>query len=109
MKHYTIPFFIPHKGCPHKCVFCDQGRITGQSAPRPSEVSPKIEKYLATMPASKVHIEAGFFGGSFTGLSRDEQEEYLAPAACFLREGRLHGIRLSTRPDLSGHRNPSDG
>ena len=29
MKHYIIPLFIPHFGCPHTCVFCNQRKITG--------------------------------------------------------------------------------
>jgi radical SAM superfamily enzyme len=100
MKHYTIPFFIPHKGCPHKCIFCDQKRITGEGMPDPAEVPGKIEKYLSTMPSEGAHIEVGFFGGSFTGLPLKKQEEFLKPARGFLEEGRIKGIRLSTRPDL---------
>ncbi|HPA55356.1 MAG TPA: radical SAM protein, partial [Bacillota bacterium] len=29
-KHYIIPIFVPHKGCPHDCIFCNQKKITGQ-------------------------------------------------------------------------------
>ena len=29
MRHYIIPLFIPHFGCPHHCVFCNQRKITG--------------------------------------------------------------------------------
>ena len=31
MKHSIIPLFIPHLGCPHQCIFCNQVRITGRS------------------------------------------------------------------------------
>ena len=44
--NYTIPFFIPHRGCPHQCIFCDQKKITGQEAPKPDEVPEKIKAYL---------------------------------------------------------------
>lgn len=30
-KYGMIPFFIPHLGCPHICVFCNQTRIAGHS------------------------------------------------------------------------------
>ena len=29
-EQYTIPIFIPHKGCPNNCVFCNQNKISGQ-------------------------------------------------------------------------------
>lgn len=29
--HYIIPIFVPHEGCPHECVFCNQNSITGTS------------------------------------------------------------------------------
>lgn len=100
MKHFTIPFFIPLKGCPNLCVFCDQSKITGKNAPLHEEVAPKIEKYLSTMPAEGAHIEVGFFGGSFTGLRVHEIESYLKPVREFIDSGRVKGIRISTRPDL---------
>ena len=28
-NYYIIPIFVPHEGCPHNCVFCNQVRITG--------------------------------------------------------------------------------
>jgi len=98
-KHYVIPFFIPHKGCPNQCVFCNQKKITGESIPLPESVPGKIEKYLSTMPEETAHIEVGFFGGSFTALTLKEQEEFLSPVKPFLDERRIKGVRLSTRPD----------
>jgi len=28
-KPFIIPIFLPHAGCPHRCVFCNQSLITG--------------------------------------------------------------------------------
>lgn len=99
-KHYTIPFFILHKGCPHQCVFCDQKKITGRSMIDPGEIPERIEQYLSTMPISGAHVEVGFFGGTFTGLSRRLQDDLLTPVRKYLDSGQVHGIRLSTRPDF---------
>ena len=99
-KHYTIPFFIPHEGCPHQCVFCDQNSITAQTGISPRDVPEKIERYLATIPRANAEIDAGFFGGSFTGLPPDVQKSFLDPVQEYIKEGKVRGIRLSTRPDL---------
>lgn len=40
-----------------------------------------------------------FFGGNFTGLSQELQISYLAIAQSYLRNDRIKGIRISTRPD----------
>ncbi|MHC4320676.1 MAG: elongator complex protein 3 [Planctomycetota bacterium] len=98
-KHSNIPIFIPELACPHQCVFCDQEKISGtNSIPQPADVKNIVELYLETMPENRI-INIAFFGGSFTGLSIDLQEQYLKEAFRFVKNGRVSGIRLSTRPD----------
>jgi histone acetyltransferase (RNA polymerase elongator complex component) len=94
-----IPFFIPHAGCPHQCVFCDQKSITGKSAlPDPSSIPSTISSYLASAsPGDPVQV--AFYGGSFTALPVEVQKRYLGAVQPFLSTGRIAGIRLSTRPD----------
>jgi len=99
-SHVTIPVFLPNRGCPRRCVFCDQGASGGaDTASTPDEARAKIAAYLETIGLSVPRIEAAFFGGNFTGLPRAEQEAYLSAVRSFLAEGRVHGIRVSTRPD----------
>lgn len=99
MKHSNIPIFIPELACPHQCVFCNQREISGQqSVPQPEEIPAIIETYLSTMNDGR-EVEVAFFGGSFTGIPLDLQERYLAQAFRHYKEGRVSGIRLSTRPD----------
>ncbi|MDX9942675.1 MAG: radical SAM protein [Bacteroidales bacterium] len=106
MRHYNIPFFIPELGCPHQCVFCDQHRISGTpKVPRPKELSSQVEAYLATFPDGEKQVEIAFFGGNFTGLLPEEQEAYLAATTPWLRDGKVQGIRLSTRPDYISREN----
>ena len=47
MKKRIIPIFVPHRGCPHDCIFCNQKKITGVSTDITSEdVKIKLsEKY----------------------------------------------------------------
>ncbi len=100
MKKYSnIPIFIPELACPHQCVFCNQEKISGtHSIPQPKNVKDIVEQYLTTMPENRI-INIAFFGGSFTGLSIDLQKQYLKEAFQFVKNRRISGIRLSTRPD----------
>ncbi len=99
-KHYTIPVFIPELACPFQCIFCNQRKISGHlKVPSPEEVKDIIGKYLETIPTRKRVVEIGFFGGNFTGIPQAEQEAYLKVAIPYLEQGKIQGIRLSTRPD----------
>jgi histone acetyltransferase (RNA polymerase elongator complex component) len=99
MKHRIIPVFIPHHGCPHRCVFCDQQTITGIARPPDgAEVAALIGERLAA-PRREGTWEIAFYGGSFTCLPADRQTELLAPAKAALDRGEISAIRLSTRPD----------
>lgn len=94
-KRRIIPVFVPHLGCPHDCVFCNQRSIAGQAEPAAArQVIDAINAAGAYTPA-----ELAFYGGSFTGIPAAEQEALLGAAAKFLDTGALTGIRVSTRPD----------
>jgi histone acetyltransferase (RNA polymerase elongator complex component) len=99
MKHYNIPIFIPHLGCPYDCIYCNQRTITAQQEiPTPEQVIRTIEQHLRTIP-SDAAVEVGFFGGNFTAVDKIQQENYLRVVQPFLRQGRIKSIRVSTRPD----------
>ena len=98
MRVYNIPVFVPHKGCPFDCVFCNQRKITGTTTDvTPNDVQNIIEEHLKTLPKEDRYVEVAFFGGSFTGIPIDEQSALMEAVAKFGAE--IDGIRLSTRPD----------
>jgi histone acetyltransferase (RNA polymerase elongator complex component) len=99
MKHYNIPIFISHFGCPNDCVFCNQKKINGRETDvATDDVKEIIESYLKTLP-KKSKKEVAFFGGTFTGISIKLQEEYLSVVYEYIKKGLVDGIRISTRPD----------
>jgi histone acetyltransferase (RNA polymerase elongator complex component) len=99
MKHYNIPIFIPHLGCPYDCIYCDQKKITAhQGAPNIRQTIHTIEEYLQTIPW-EAPTEVAFFGGNFTAVDRRLQEDYLKAVQPYLQTGRVQSIRVSTRPD----------
>lgn len=104
MKHYIIPIFVPHKGCPHDCIFCNQKKITGQNREiTSSDVEKIIHEYLSTINKKESYVEVSFYGGSFTAIPIKQQNELLEVAKKFLDEDKIDAIRLSTRPDYINH------
>lgn len=93
-----IPVFIPHAGCPHQCVFCNQKTISGQKDNGLAAAKIQIEEYAKwTKPSWENEI--AFYGGSFTALPMSFQEELLKLALHYRTTGLIGKIRLSTRPD----------
>ena len=98
MRKYNLPIFIPHRGCPFDCVFCNQRKITGVDTDiTPDYVKGIIGEFLKTIKKEDSTVEIAFFGGSFTGMNLSVQEEFLKVATEF--GTYIDGIRLSTRPD----------
>lgn len=99
-SHYIIPIFVPHEGCPHNCVFCNQDSITGSTIKVDSSfVEKTILDYLKTINKKNSVIEVSFFGGTFTAIKKDKQIELLTVAKKYKEMGLINSIRLSTRPD----------
>lgn len=98
MKHVNIPIFIPHLGCPYQCIYCNQRKIASAVVPKPSELKNIISQHLDTI-SPDTEVEVAFFGGNFTDIEPQLQEDYLREVEPFLASGRVKGIRLSTRPD----------
>ncbi len=100
MKQYIIPIFVPHLGCPNDCIFCNQKSISGQKKNMTKEEAKKIiDDYLASIKDEDAQIEIAFYGGSFTAIEADLQEELLETAYEYIQRGKVESIRISTRPD----------
>lgn len=98
-KHAIIPIFIPHLGCPHACIFCDQKQITARSkAPSKDEVISFIETWLTTLSDVET-VEIAFYGGSFTAIPISMQKDYLEISKSYKDQGKIKKIHMSTRPD----------
>lgn len=99
-KQYIIPIFVPHLGCPNDCIFCNQKSISGQKKNITKEEAKKIiDNYLKSIKDEDAQIEIAFFGGSFTAIEKEKQEELLQVAYEYVQSGQAESIRISTRPD----------
>ena len=94
-----VPVFVPHEGCPCRCVFCNQNTIAGQSERMtPDRARTILLDGLARLPEGSCP-QAAFYGGSFTAVEEGLQEGLLAVTDELIRQGRLSSVRISTRPD----------
>jgi histone acetyltransferase (RNA polymerase elongator complex component) len=101
-KPFIIPIFLPQWGCPYHCIYCHQERITRTRRPgmHRADFSSLVETGLNSRRRTPGHrVELAFYGGTFTLLPASVQEELLAWAAHYIRQGRVVGLRISTRPD----------
>jgi len=94
-----IPIFIPHAGCPYRCIYCDQRKISGKlNLTTPEEIKSIIDRNLRTIPESE-RIEVAFFGGTFTLLPESLQEKYLQAVYPYVKSKKISGVRMSTHPE----------
>ena len=58
-RHYIIPIFISHQGCPHQCVFCNQDRIAKvvQEEVTERDVRETVDEYLKTIDQKNSTVE----------------------------------------------------
>ena len=100
-KPRVYPVFLPHVGCPFRCIYCNQYLVTGA---RPSgEILASIKRDLENLAnrakESQKPGEVAFYGGTFASLPILMREDLLRAAARWVKKGIFTGIRFSTRPD----------
>lgn len=99
-KPLVIPIFIPHMGCPHQCIFCNQKAISfpEKKVPEPGQIHRIIDAYLR-YKGHRSRVEVAFYGGNFLGLAPETVTALLEIVQPYADNGIIDGIRFSTRPD----------
>lgn len=98
MKKINVALFVPHRGCPNQCSFCNQKSISGEMKKiTKADVKKAVETALKSSDCTNGEI--AFFGGSFTAIEKEYMLELLDEASKYVRQGLFEGIRISTRPD----------
>jgi histone acetyltransferase (RNA polymerase elongator complex component) len=97
-----VPIFIPNQGCPYRCIYCQQEKITSQPAHPVDESTIKQTLHNAIKSTgfdTSREPEVAFYGGTFTRLPMGRMKEMLETVAPFVKEGLFKSVRVSTRPD----------
>jgi len=106
-RPFIIPIFLPHAGCPHQCVFCNQTAITGikKDIVSSEEVDRLIDEFLEYKRPNRQSAQVAFYGGNFLGLKKDAIRRLLDHTMRSVTNGRVDSIRFSTRPDTIDQKN----
>ncbi len=96
-----IPIFLPYRGCRQRCIFCNERIAAGGSQADVSEAALEraVTLYSGKEKGGNRPVQIAFYGGTFTGMAREEQARLLQMAQPYLRDGRVESLRISTRPD----------
>jgi histone acetyltransferase (RNA polymerase elongator complex component) len=94
------PIFLPFAGCPYRCVYCAQDKVTGQDEGKLEDVLRTLETDLnAALSDGRGPYELAFYGGTFTALPEPWTQIFLSVGQRYKKRGLITRIRCSTRPD----------
>lgn len=104
LRPFIVPVFIPHQGCPHRCVFCNQHVVTSaaKGLPHEREIREAVRWFFSAADNSRRDTngaQVAFYGGNFTALPQDQQSRLLTAVGPLIATGKIHSVRISTRPD----------
>ena len=100
LRDAILPVFLPHRGCPGRCIFCDQRVQSGESNPRtPSGLAAELRRDLGALRDRGRSAALAFYGGSFDGLPDGERAAWLGLAGELANAGLIPGgLRVSAHP-----------
>lgn len=100
-----IPVFIHYRGCPHRCIYCNEELAAGPPTANLDRetVEDIIGAHLGRY-GREGKCQVAFYGGNFTGMDREMQDRLLSYIQPHITAGDVTGIRISTRPDALDHR-----
>ena len=100
-RPFIIPVFLPHLGCPHQCIFCNQNAITGvkHSHFSPDKISNIVKSFLKYKKNRRGPVQIAFYGGNFLGLKKEYIKTLLLECTKFVIDKKVDTFRFSTRPD----------
>ena len=98
-KHMIVPIFVSHEGCPYRCSFCNQTKITGTNTKADKiMLNETLRTHLEGLNPNQLPEirEVAFFGGSFTGIPSERQKYLLSSVQPWILSGQIQSIRVST-------------
>ncbi len=92
------PVFLGMRGCPGRCIYCDQNKLSGGAEFDLERAVEQVREFVRRNPGREKQV--AFYGGSFTALEQDFSANLLAAmqAVCDVHTS----FRISTHPMYVG-------
>ncbi|PKN71830.1 MAG: radical SAM protein [Candidatus Cloacimonetes bacterium HGW-Cloacimonetes-3] len=74
-RSLIYPLFLPMQGCKHRCIYCDQNKISGENTMDLAKELANVSRFIANHPDEDK--EVAFYGSSFTALPASYRAELL--------------------------------
>jgi len=74
-RHLIYPLFLPMRGCPRRCVYCDQNKISGSGEFDLENAVGEVAGFIRRNPGRDKQV--AFYGGSFTALDEAFRSEVI--------------------------------
>lgn len=95
------PVFLPHQGCPNRCIYCAQVLQTNTKIRSLEEYYRDLRNQLESALSNRHYpLELAFYGSTFTGLPGKWPYRFLELVQEFKEKGFVTRVRCSTRPDF---------
>ncbi len=92
----VLPLYLPHQGCAHQCIYCNQPLIVGSEV----DESHWRERLHQWHPNKRDQPwEIAFYAGTFSALPRQTMDACFYAIHPYLQNEHVLGVRISTRPD----------
>ncbi len=91
----VLPLYLPHKGCTHQCVYCNQPLTVGVADDRHLWNS----RLQSLDSSGHPDWEIAFYSGTFTALPYEFMDTCFQETAHAFSCSSVKGYRISTRPD----------
>ncbi len=88
------PVFLGMRGCPGRCVYCDQNKLSGSGEFDLEQTVERVRQFVRHHPDRQKQV--AFYGGTFTALDQRFREDLLRAVSTVC--DALTSFRISTHP-----------
>lgn len=100
MEKHIIPIFVPYQGKMADNIFCNKETFNqGKNKITKEDIETTIKDHLKEIKDEE-EVEVFFYGGSFTSLDIEKQEEFLKTVFKYIQNKKIESIKIFSSPEF---------